>query len=489
MTKDFFRHLHGLPLSFFDNRSTGEHIYRINQDVRSVSEFVCNTIPKMVTLFPRLFFILAIVFFLNWRLALLAALLVPIGYIHPLLFGRWIREITRKTITKSQGIFKELGEVFSHIHLIKALGREKHEIDKFEQNLAKRVELELENAKIANIGSFSGSLVNKALSGVIALYGGYLVIKGTMTLGSLTAIMIYLTQLTGLLKSVGAFYQTIAINSVTRERLGEILDIKNDACDREGAVSCAIQNGTVEFRGISFGYGKDAPVLKDINFLIEPRSKVAFVGLSGCGKTTILSLILRLYQWPKGAIYIDGIDSRGIKLDSLKSRIGVALQEPFLWNDTIANNILYGAESAADRDVKKAAKLAGAHDFITKFPAGYDSVIGEMACKISEGQKQRIALARAFIKKPKILILDEAMSSVDSETEEVVTSNIRREFADSTVITVSHRASTVEKMDRVYFLEGASKISRGTLEELLDRNPRYGGIFASQIEKNMEVKL
>ena len=176
---------------------------------------------------------------------------------------------------------------------------------------------------------------------------------------------------------------------------------------------------------------------------------MAFVGLSGCGKTTILSLILRLYQWPKGAIYIDGIDSRGIKLDSLKSRIGVALQEPFLWNDTIANNILYGAESAADRDVKKAAELAGAHDFITEFPAGYNSVICEMACKISEGQKQRIALARALIKKPKILILDEAMSSVDSETEEVVTSNIRREFADSTVITVSHRASTVEKMDRV----------------------------------------
>ncbi|MGB2705441.1 MAG: ABC transporter ATP-binding protein [Candidatus Omnitrophota bacterium] len=483
MTKDLFRHLQKLPLSFFDNRSTGEHIYRINADVRSVSSFVCNTIPQMVTLLPRLLFILVIVFYLNWRLALLAALLVPVTYIHPYIFGRWLKEITRKTILKSQDIFKELQEVFSHIHLIKALGRERHEIEKFEENLAKRIDLELKNAKVSNIGSFSNSMINKAISGVIALYGGYQVIKGTMTLGSLTAIMIYLMQLTGLLKSIGSLYQTVIVNSITRQRLAEILDIKTPIFDGRDVTSYNIKEGSIEFRGVYFGYKKKRPVLENISFLIEPSSKVALVGPSGCGKTTILSLIMRLYAELEGSIFVDGMNVKKIKLDSLKSRIGVALQEPFLWNDTIANNILYGAEDGTKEDAVRAAKLSLAHNFIMDFPDRYDSVIGEMACKISEGQKQRIALARALIRNPKILILDEAMSSLDSETEDAVMDNIKREFGNSTVIAVSHRLSTVKKMDLVYFLENGSKVTSGTHGELLEKYPRYGELFASQVNE------
>ena len=485
MTGDLFRHLQRLPLGFFDNHSTGEHIYRINADVQSVSNFVCNTVPQMITLLPRLLLILVIVFYLNWKLALLAALLVPVTYIHPYIFGRWLKEITRRTILKSQNIFKELQEVFSHIHLIKALGKERHEIEKFEQNLEKKMDLELKNAKISNIGSFSNSMINKALSGVIALYGGYQVIKGTMTLGSLTAIMIYLMQLTGILKSIGGLYQTIIVNSVTRRRLAEILDIKTPIFDRKDAVSYNIAEGRIEFRSVYFAYKKKSPILENISFMIEPSSKVALVGPSGCGKTTILSVIMRLYGESGGSIFIDGMDMKKIKLESLKSRMGVALQEPFLWNDTIANNILYGAESATKEDALRAAKLSLAHAFIMDFPNCYDSVIGEMACKISEGQKQRIALARALIRKPKILILDEAMSSLDSETEDAIMDNIRREFGDSTVIAVSHRLSTVKKMDFVYFLESRSKITSGTHEELLEKYPRYCELFASQVSEAM----
>ena len=482
MTADFFGHMQKLPLSFYNNHSTGEHIYRLNSDVRSVSEFVCNTIPQIVTLFPRIIFILILVFHLNWKLAVFATLLVPVTYIHPFFFGKWLRDINRHTILRSQGIFRGLQEVFSHMHLIKAMGKEGHELKKFEDEIEKRKEIELENARVSNIGTFSGSLINKALSGAIALYGGYQVIKGTITLGSLMAVMIYVTQLIGLLKSIGGFYQTITINSVTRHRLIEILDIKPTICDGDNARPHIIEKGKIMFEGLTFGYKKRSPVLNGLNFTIPAGTKAAIAGLSGSGKTTILSLILRLYKQEAGAIRVDGVDIRDITLDSLKGHMGIALQEPFLWNDSIKNNIMYGGEGATMDDVVWAAKMACAHDFISVFPNGYDSVIGEMACKLSEGQKQRIAVARAVIRRPKILILDEAMSSLDSETEDKVIENIRREFSDSTVLCVSHRVSAVKKMDSVYFLENGTSMHIGRHDELVTRVPRYRELFASQLE-------
>ena len=491
LTKDLFRKLQSLPLNFYNDRSTGEYIYRVNSDVNSVSSFVCSVIPQMVTLFPRLIFILVIVFRLNWKLALFASSLVLITYAQPYLFGKWLKEITRAKIQKAQGIFKRLNEVFSHTHLIKALGKERHEIGEFEENLKKRMNFELKNARVQQMSNFSSSIMTKAISGLIALYGGYQVIKGAMTLGSLTAIMIYLTQLIGLLKSVGKFYQTIIINSVARQRLEEIFDIKSAIRDAKDAVAGPIEKGRIEFRNVVFGYKRGLPILKNINFAIEPSLKVALVGLSGCGKSTILSLILRLYEQEKGTILVDGIDTKKMKLDSLKLQIGIALQEPFLWNDTVFNNIAYGANNPTSSisprnpindDVVKAANLACAHDFILNLPKKYDTVIGEMACKISEGQKQRIAIARAVIKKPKILILDEAMSSLDSQTEDKITENIRNEFKDSTVITVSHRLSTVRKADRVCFLEDGATVESGRHEEFLEKNAKYRELFASQMK-------
>jgi subfamily B ATP-binding cassette protein MsbA len=489
MTKGLFRHLQGLSISFFNNRSTGEHIYKISSDVGSVSDFVCNTIPEAITLFPRLLFILVIVFYLNWKLALFATLLVPITYIHPYFFGKWLREMTRRMIEKSQGIFIGLHEVFSHMHLVKALGKEDYEIRRFQENLSKRIDFELKNARLSSISSFSSSILNKVISGIIALYGGYQVVQGTMTLGSLSAVMIYLTQLIGLIKSSGNFYETIMVNSLACQRLAEILDIEPEIRDAEGAVDYRILQGRIEFRGLCFGYKKDEFILKGINFLIEPALKIALVGSSGCGKTTLLALILRLYEPKEGSILIDDLDIRKMQLESLKSQIGITLQEPFLWNDTIANNILYGAENVGKEEIINAAKFAEAHNFILNLPKQYESVIGEMACKISEGQKQRIAIARAIIRRPKILMLDEAMSSVDSETEDKVTDNIRREFKDSTVIIVSHRLSTAKKMDLVYFFESPFHMEIDTHKELIEKNLKYRELFASQIEKARENEV
>ncbi len=489
MTKDIFRHLQSLPLSFFNNESTSDHIYMISNDVGSVSSFVCNTIPQIITLLPRLLFILVIIFYINWRLALFASILVPVTHIHAYFFGRWLREMTRRIIEKSQYIFRELYEVFAHMHLVKAFGKEDYEIKKFEENLSKAIDFEIKNAKLSSISNFSSSVLDRMISGIIALYGGYQVIKGTMTLGSLTAVMIYSTQLIGLIKSSAGFYETIMVNSVSRQRLAEILDMKPQIKDKEGAVDYRFLEGKIEFRNVYFGYEEDEFVLKGLNFSIPPASKIALVGSSGRGKTTLLSLILRLYEPREGSILIDDLDIRDIKLESLKAQIGATLQEPFLLNDSIKNNILYAKENSTIGEVMEAGRIAEAHNFISSFPKEYETQIGENACKISEGQKQRIAIARSVIKRPKVLIADEGMSSLDSQTEDKVIDNIKREFRDSTLIVVSHRLSTVQKMDLVYFLENLSSMEIGTHEELIERNPKYKELFASQIEQERSYKL
>lgn len=481
MMKDMFRHLHSLPISFFKDKSTGEHVYKISNDVSSVSDFVCDTIPQMVTLFPRFLFILVIVFYLNWKLALLATLLAPITFINPYFFRKYLREITRRVVEKFEGIFKGLHEVFTNIHLVKALGKEDYEIRRFEKKLTERMDFEFKNARLLSISSFSSSVLNKVIGGVIALYGGYQVIKGTMTLGSLTAVMIYIGQMMGLTKSMGNFYQTITVNSISRQRLTEVLDIEPTIKDKKNVADYRISRGGIKFKNIYFGYKQDRYILEGLNFSIEPASKIALVGPSGCGKTTLLTLLLRLYEPKEGSILIDELDIRDMKLKSLKAQMGIALQEPFLWNDTMANNILYGAEEAGEEDLIKAARIAEAHNFILNLPKQYDSVIGEGAGKISEGEKQRIAIARAIIGRPKILMLDEAMSSLDSETEDKIVDNIRREFRNSTIIVVSHRLSTVKKMDLVYFLEGPSRMSVGTHHNFLTENQKYRELFASQI--------
>lgn len=483
LTRDIFKHLQGLSLGFFNDKSTGAHVFRISGDVASVSSFACSSVPQIVILLPRIIFILIIILYLNWKLALFTLFLAPILYINDFYFAKKIRLITWNILERTEGLFNRLHEAFTHMHLVKALGREDFEIDRLDKAFAKRIEAELKSAKLSSIGNFCGSVLNKLIIGLSALYGGLQVINGNLTLGSLTALMIYLTQFVGLVNSIGNIYENIVINSASRERLAEILDTKAEVSDTTDSSDFIISQGKISFDNISFAYKKGHYVLRDLSFSIEPGAKIALVGLSGCGKTTLLSLILRLYNIQNGGIFLDEKDVRDIKLNSLRSQIGIALQEPYLWNDTIVNNILYGCDKAGEEDVIDAAKIAMAHDFITKLPNRYNSHIGEMACKISEGQKQRIAIARAVIKRPKILILDEAMSSLDAQTEDAIIKNIKIHFKDSTVISVSHRLSTIKNMDQVYFLETPSKIDISTHEKLICRNAYYKKFLSSQIER------
>jgi ABC-type multidrug transport system fused ATPase/permease subunit len=368
-------------------------------------------------------------------------------------------------VENSQGIFKRLQEVLSHIHLVKAFGKERKEIRGYVRSLAKNIRFNLSNTKLEIWGLFACSLADRVMLGLILFYGGYQVINQELTFGSLSAIIIYLSQLSGIQGSLAQFFQGVTEGMISYERVEAILNTPSAAIELNEAKEFRIAKGSVEFRNVSFGYNKQL-VLDNLSFIIEGGSFAGLVGPSGCGKTTIINLILRLFNPLQGEILVDGLAINKIKSRVFYDQIGVVLQEPFLWNDSIKNNILYSEESASFARVQEAAKIACIDDFVQNLKHGYDTVIGENACKISEGQKQRVAIARAVIKKPRILILDEALSCVDPEKETSIINNLSNFLPNTTMLVISHRISTIERMDKVYFLSNPGKMEISTHDKL-----------------------
>ncbi|MFH1504487.1 MAG: ABC transporter ATP-binding protein [Candidatus Omnitrophota bacterium] len=481
LNKKVFSHLQNLPLNFFQNRSTGEHMFRVNYDIDRVVDLVVSIPEEIIKIFPRMLFILAIIFYLNWQMALFALVLAPIMYlpVHYVTFR--MRKILEELLTNSQDIFKRMEEVFSHIHLVKALGKEKAETRSYLKALIARIKIRLRNVRLEVFGSFAGGSCERIIIGLITLFGGYLVIKEQMTAGTLAAIMIYLGQLIGLQNSVAFFFQRVVMGLVSCNRLNEVLQ-ENSLAPEIGKpkVRIIFDNPRIEFKKVRFGYCEGEDVLRDIEFNLE-KGVISLAGLSGCGKTTILNLILGIYKPGKGKVLIQGRNIEELDKVFLKQQISVALQEPFLWNDSIENNIKYAKKNASRNEVVETAALAGVDEFVKSLPQGYETVIGENACKLSEGQKQKIAIARALINKPKILILDEAMSSMDSYSEEKIMSNIRSLPIDI-VIVVSHRLSTIMACDSVYFLKSPNNILAGAPRKLIAEVREFSELFAGQIE-------
>jgi len=457
LNKKVFKRLQDLPFSYFTNKSSGEHLYRVNYDIDRVTDFITTTLPEALAIFPKLFFTLAVVFYLNWKMAALSLILTPFLYLPIYYFTRKMRKVWKSLIEHYEGIFKNLQETFSHIQLIKAFGKEASSVRKYLKMLIANIRIRRKNIKLEIFSRFASSATNRMLLGVITFYGGYQVIKGQMSLGSLVAIMVYLGQLMGLQHSFAHFFRTIALGLVSCQRVAEILDEKRMAKEAGPVKEVRFHKGEIAFDSVSFGYYLDKPILDKISFVIEGGSHIALVGPSGCGKTTLLNLVLRLYDPWNGSVIIDGHKIKEMSLCSLKGQIGVALQEPFLLNDTIENNIRYAKKDVSKEELMWVSRLCGVDEFAQRMAKEYETIIGENACKISEEQK--IALARALIKKPKILIIDEAFSSIDCLSEEQIARNIKENFKDTTMIVISHRSSTMDMADSVYFFNQKGDIT------------------------------
>jgi ABC-type bacteriocin/lantibiotic exporter with double-glycine peptidase domain len=484
-----FRKLQVLPYSFFQDSSTGEHVYRISYDIQQFAQFITGVLPRVITLIPRSIFIVIIALFLNWQMTVLVLVLTPFVYLITLYFTKRRKKVLETWVKNSQVIFNRLQEVFTHIHLVKAFGKERRELRHYIKSLIENLRVNFENIRLEVKGSLASNLINRIILGSVGFYGGYQLIKGNLTLGSLTAIMMYLTQLSNLHVSLANFFQQGSLAMVSYQRLETILAAEPELVKCSQGEEIIFPENSIEFKNLTFTYkapsvtvspsqGQEKAVLRNLSFSIASGTCVGLVGPSGCGKTTIINLLLRLYQPQSGEILVGGHNINNIKSQAFYRQIGVVLQEPFLFDDSLENNIKYGREDADSKEIEAAAVVACIDDFINSLPQGYATRIGENACKISEGQKQRLAIARAVVKKPKILILDEALSSVDVEVEEKIIANMRQALKGSTIIIISHRLSTISKVDLIYFLQGPQKIAIAEHRELLVQNKSYQNYLA-----------
>lgn len=482
ISKKIFSSLEGLSLNWFRGRSSGEHVYKINYDSEKIAEFITVAPYQVIVISAGAIFICSILFMLNWKLTVLGLAAAPFLFLLQYYFSRRIRESWAKVVKNSERLFKKLTEIFSRIQLIKVFGTENNELKNYFNIWLINIGLKRENIKLDISSVFVNGIVCKIVIGSIAFYGGWQVIEGKITLGTITAIIVYLTQLFGLADKLFDFWRIAIRGSVSCSRVNAILTEIPQVAECKEAREEVFKEPQIKFKQVSFGY-KQELILKNVSFGIDSGSYVAIAGRSGCGKTTLLNLMLRLFDPQEGKITIDGYGIDKLTFRSLKSQIGFAMQEPFLLDDSVKNNIKYGFDNVTDEEIIRAARLTGADEFTNELSEKYDTIIGESGCTLSEGQKQRIAISRALIRKPKVIILDEAMSSMDSQSEVQVMNNIRANYKDATIIIVSHRLSAVCSANLVYFIKKPDEILIGKPHQLLQEDKEFYDLFASQLKK------
>lgn len=482
---DVYRQVQKLTLKFYDKRQTGWIMSRVTNDTSYLQHFLVNGVQDIAIHTLTLIGIAFLMFGIHWKLALLALLPTPIVVYATGRFSRRMHKVYHRIWRRVSNMHAVLGDTIPGIRVVKAFNREDEEVAKFEE---KNQEVFVENMRAIRISSvFYPSMgFTTAIGGIVVWgYGGLQVIRGSsdLTLGVLMAFISYAWRFYAPIQALSRLSEQVQGAATAAERLFEILDTPAEAEDEQGTRLPEVR-GRIRFEDVSFYYEKGEPVLQRINLDIRPGEMIGLVGSSGSGKTTLINLIARFYDVSEGRIVIDGLDLRSIDLAFLRENIGMVLQEPFLFHGTIAENIAYGRPEAVLSEIVQAAMMANAHGFIMDLPDGYDTRIGERGVGLSGGQKQRISIARAILKDPRILILDEATSSVDTETEKLIQQAIERLITGRTTIAIAHRLSTLQNADRLVVLQEGKVAEMGTHAELLAKED---GVFARLVKLQSEV--
>ncbi len=493
LAKDIFKNVARLSLQFFQGTSAGECVSRMNTDIISSSGSIATTVNDILKSVFRIIFVTIIILLINSKILILIFIyqLAVIAQIN--FFIKKNEALAKAAYEKTREMAKIITQFFSQIYFVKASGSAFLMIKKYFHAFSENARIEVATSRLESISGVASEVSNKLFFGLVGLAGTLLVIRGQLTLGGLAAIMAYLSQGTAAYAELLSLCQKIVLNRLPLERTAELLNAEIHIREKAGAPQIKLSGGKIEFQDVCFGYENNRYILDKINFCIAAHAKVGLVGLSGCGKTTIVNLILRLYDVNQGRILLEGCDLRDMRQKSIYSQIGLAPQLPFIWNGTIRSNIEYGGLKLEDSALISAAELAEIHSVVEALPNGYDTLLLDMVCPLSQGQKQRIAIARAIAKQPKILILDEACSSLDSKTEKRIINNIKTAFPQITLIIVSHRLCAVKEMEKIYFVETPKKVNVGTHQELLESNFAYNELFASQISSaeynKREIKI
>ncbi len=464
-----YRHLHKLPMGFFKNEKTGNLISRITNDVniiqQSVSAVFLNLIREPLTIIV----FLGIAISISFKLTLFSFVILPFSLAIISYIGKILRKQSTVIQQKMADITTVLHETITGVKIVKAFGMEKYENKKFEDETNKFFRLILKMVRVRNIASPTTEFLSVVVGVTLVFYGGRLVLvehslKASEFLGFLFAIF----QLMPPIKELSSVNNRIQESSAAGDRIFEILDTVPAISDAPDAIDNIEFNDEIVYKDVSFKYDdSDEFVLKNINFSVKKGEIIAFVGSSGAGKTTLVDLLPRFYDPTEGAILIDGIDIRKIKLHALRNLMGIVTQETVLFNETVRKNIAYGLGDFPEEKIIEAAKAANAHRFIIDLPNGYDTVIGEKGTKLSGGQRQRISIARALLKNPPIMIFDEATSALDSESEALVQEAIERLMSERTTFVIAHRLSTIRNADRIVVLEKGKVVQLGCHDDLI----------------------
>jgi len=480
---DLVRHLQKMPISFFTQTKTGEIMNRVSSDVDSIAGVVTGTLVSIATNIAIMATTLVTIFALNWRLSLISLAVIPF-MIWPLWpVGRRMYEVRKQTRQKRDQVESLTQETLSlsGVMLVKTFGQEKFESERFYRTRTELMDLEI---KLAMIGRWFMAVIAAMIiigPAIVWYAGGWMAFAHQMTVGTIVTFAALLNRLYGPASGLAGIQVQIVSALAVFERIFEYLDQETEeASDPLDAAELLSVRGELVFDHVNFGYTDDRPVLEDISFTIKPGQMVAIVGPSGAGKTTITHLVARFYRPQSGKILVDGVDINQVTLASLRANIGIVTQETYLFHDTIANNLKYANPNASSQELVEACKAANIDDYISSLPNAYETIVGERGHKLSGGERQRLAIARALLKNPRILILDEATSSLDSENENLIKAALKPLMHGRTSLVIAHRLSTVLAADVILVIQNGKLVEQGTHAVLLQRDENYARVYRQQ---------
>lgn len=481
-----YHHVQRLSLSFYEGRQTGDLIVRLTSDIDAAQDFVSSVLLGIILDVLTLIGILAVMFYLDWHLTLIAVSVTPVLAIVVFRLTARIKKAAREVKKRESDLASVVQESITSVRVVKAFSAETFEEERLDRQSLAGVEAALRARSYKARLSPLVDIITAVGSCLVLLVGARLVLNGELTAGGLIVFLAYLSRLYKPIKDLSKMTDTLSKAAVAFERIAEILRTDAQVTDRPDASPAPAFKGLIALDHVSFGYDAERPILKDVSLVIEPGQNAALVGLTGSGKSTLISLIPRFYDPQSGVIRIDDRPLQDYTLKSLRDQISVVLQESVLFRTTIAQNIAYGSPNATRDDVIRAACLANAHEFIARLPDGYDTVVGERGETLSGGQRQRIAIARAIIRDTPILLLDEPSASLDAASEELIFEAIGRLMTGRTSITIAHRLATIRRADVIFVLDEGKIVERGTHDELLAANGEYARLHRIQFQSSPE---
>jgi ATP-binding cassette, subfamily B, bacterial len=489
LRRELFLHLQSLSLSFHNRSRSGELLTKVTADTNALKDVFTDSALTLGSHVLTVAAMLCVMFFLNWRLTLIVISVIPLVCYSFFGVYRRVKMSARAQREREGRVASRLNEVLNSVSLVQAFAREKYEQNRFESESSRTLEEGVRTARIEAAATRGLEVLSAFALWAAVVFGSWQALKGRMLPGEILIFTGYLTSMYKPLRQMAKLTSQFSKASVSAERIASILDTEPESADVPSAVLANQLLGEIEFSGVSFSYGQSPSAVQKVSFRIQRGERVALVGSSGAGKSTIVSLILRLYQPTEGSIHIDGIDVRQYQRESLRREIGVVLQDAILFGASIRENINYGKPDALQAEIERAARDANIHGFIETLPEGYDTIIGERGCTLSGGQRQRLCLARAIIRRPSILILDEPTSAVDAESAALIRDAIDRLHAGKTMLMIAHQFVGIEQFDRILVLRAGELVEEGTHSELLRRNGHYSELLRLQALGSADTEL